>query len=72
MIEQQSLRTPAEPNLGSFYIHGIRGLALASAFTGRSKSRMVSSFAVAYADDGLRFQPGCLIALRAKGACCAP
>jgi hypothetical protein len=45
MIEQQSLRTPAEPNLGNFYIHGIRGLALASAFTGRSKSRMVSSFA---------------------------
>jgi hypothetical protein len=70
MIEQQSLRTPAERNLGSFYIHGIRGLALASAFTGRSKSRMVSSFAVAYADDGLRFQPGCLIGLRATGACC--
>jgi hypothetical protein len=48
-----------------FYISGIRGLALASAFTSRLKSRMALSFAVACAADRLRFQPGCSIGLHA-------
>jgi hypothetical protein len=38
MIEQQGLRTPTEPRFGNSYIHGIRGLAFASAFTGRSRA----------------------------------
>jgi hypothetical protein len=67
MIKQQSLRTPTEPSFRNFYIRGIRGLASASAFTSRSKSRMVLSFAVACMAAGLRFQPGCSIGLRVPG-----
>jgi len=63
MVEQQSLRTPTEPSLGSFYIGGIRGPASTSAFTSRSQSRMALSFALAYAAAGLRFRPGCSIDL---------
>ena len=36
-------------------------------FTSRSKSRMASSFAVARAADGWRFQPGCSIGQHAPG-----
>src|SRR5215469_6075170 len=61
------LENAHETEFRELYIRGIRGPALASAFTSRSKSRTASSFAVACAADGLRFQPGCSIGLHAPG-----
>ena len=44
MIEQQGLRTPMKPSFGNAYIHGIRGLAFASAFTRRSRAAKRETF----------------------------
>src|SRR5215469_1946813 len=44
LVIQQGFRTPTEPSFGNSYIHGIRGLAFASAFTSRSTGRKASLF----------------------------
>jgi hypothetical protein len=44
-VVQQGVRTPTEPSFGNFYIHGIRGLVFASAFTRRSTSLAALFFA---------------------------